>query len=71
MLTGNPIANAILAFEGTDKTTTANLLGHYRLVRVLPGDYNLTITATGYPGKTMLVHIDRGRVDTLNIQMEV
>ena len=66
---GLAIANATVQLDGTTKTTVTDLMGAYRLDRVMPDDYMVNVSATGYASQQLAYHISRGRIDDLDFQL--
>ena len=67
---GQPIVNATIQLEGTDKKTVTNLAGIYHLNRVATADYIVQVSATGYTSQQVAHHISRGKMDELNFQLD-
>jgi hypothetical protein len=67
--TGNPLANVLINLLNTLKTTTTDLLGNYELIRIPPGNYQVTFSASGKTSKTIILHVTRGRIATMNISL--
>ena len=67
MANGEPVAGAVIKLGG--KSVVTDLYGHYSLVRVTPGDYSIEVTANGFPAKTIVYHISRGKVGALNVEL--
>jgi hypothetical protein len=65
-LAGVPVANAIIAIQGTEKTTKTDLLGHYVLVQVNPGLYAIDVTMADGAMHTKNIQIHKGVVEVLN-----
>lgn len=64
--TGNGLpANVSLGFT----SSTAKPNGDYRIGGLLPGDFNLTITADGYSRETMVVTLAEGAESRLNVEL--
>ena len=66
---GQPIANATIQLEDTDKKVVTNLAGAYRLDHVRAGDYMVIVSASGYTSQQVAHHINRGKIDELNFQL--
>ena len=66
---GQPVAGAHVKIVGTTKSIAADLYGHYSIIRVPTGDYTIEVQANGFPVKTFVIHINRGRVSTLNFDL--
>jgi hypothetical protein len=67
--TGLPLPNARIAIEGTKKSAIAGLSGNYELIKMHPGNYQITFSAPNYTTKTIVFHITRGNIATLDIQL--
>lgn len=66
-VTGAGIANATFALD--DKTTVTDAEGLAEIVKVRPGTYYATITATGYASQTVKVIIERGKIVELEVRL--
>lgn len=67
---GDAISSAVIALQGTTKSTAADLTGYYHLDRVRPDDYMVQCSANGYTAQTKLHHISRGRTDEMDWVLE-
>jgi hypothetical protein len=67
---GQAVAGAVIKLADTTKTATTDLYGHYSLIRVSTGDYSIEVHAPGFASKTFVVHINRGRVSTLDFELQ-
>ncbi len=68
-LNGEPINKTTIKLDGTDKTTTSDLLGIYRLDRITPDDYKINVSAAGYTSQSVIHHISRGKIDEVNFKL--
>jgi hypothetical protein len=66
---GQPVSGAQIKLANSTKSAVTDLYGHYSLVRIAPGDYMVEIQAKGFPSKTVVYHINRGRVSTLDLEL--
>ena len=66
---GQPVVGAIVKLAN-GKSVVTDLYGHYSLVPIMPGDYSIEITANGFTAKTFVYHINRGRVSTLDLELQ-
>jgi YVTN family beta-propeller protein len=58
VVTGAPISNAIVRInETTEEENSKEPDGGYRFEELEPGDYTVTVTATGYRSQTKAVHV--------------
>ena len=61
------IEGATIALNG--KTTTTDIEGLAEIIKIRPGIYNATISATGYAAQTIKVTIERGKVISLEVKL--
>jgi hypothetical protein len=66
---GEPIVDATIQLEGTDKKAVTNLAGVYHPDRVWTDDYVVIVSASGYTSQQVAHHISRGKIDELNFQL--
>lgn len=68
---GQALANATVQLDGTTKKAITDLLGRYRLDRVVPDDYLVNVSADGYTPQQLLHHISRGKMDELDFHLAI
>jgi hypothetical protein len=68
---GQALFNATVELEGTTKKAVTDLLGRYRLDRVIPDDYLVNVSANGYTPQQLLHHISRGKMDELDFHLVI
>jgi hypothetical protein len=57
-----PKSGVTVKILGTNKVALTNVLGHYSIVRVKSGDYNVEVSKPGYKTITQTVKIKRGQI---------
>ena len=57
-----PKSGVTVKILGTNKVALSNVLGHYSIVKVKSGDYNVEVSKTGYRTITQTVKIKRGQI---------
>jgi len=70
---GQPLVGATVKINGgTDpfKIVTTKADGIYRTGQVTPGDFTATITAAGFPSKTVNISLSAGQVTILDVTMD-
>ena len=67
---GTPVYLAIITGEGKNKIAKSEKDGSYRLVKIRSGLRTFTITAPGYQSQTLTIHIIRGQVLDININLQ-
>lgn len=71
---GQPLVGASVKINGsTDpvKPTTTKANGLYKTGQVTPGNFTATITAPGFPSKTVNITLVSGQVTVLDVEMEL
>ena len=66
---GEPIKDARISIEGKDKMTASDLLGYYELIKLRPGDYEVSFSAEGYTSKVVMLRIARGKMTKADITL--
>ncbi len=66
--TGDPIALAVVTFEGYDPETT-NELGAYIIIDMMPGSYEVTVTAVGFVDYVQQVVLHSGLNENVNFAL--
>ena len=69
MMAGTPVTNATVAIQDTDKTAITDLKGYYRIERIMPGDYEVAVSANSKGTKSKVLHISRGRIEEVNFDL--
>lgn len=68
---GLPISGASVHIESTQaNTATTNLSGVYKTGQAIPGDFEVTFSATGYYPKTVNATLENGVLTILNVTLE-
>lgn len=70
-IAGDGIPDAAIQLGDTDKRVLTDLLGAYRLERVIPDDYVVHVSASGYTSQHLVHHISRGKMDELHFHLAV
>ncbi len=68
-MSGEPIKDATIKPDGTDKTAITDLMGIYRLDRIAADDYKINVSAAGYTSQSVIHHISRGKIDEANFKL--
>lgn len=67
---GQPVANAVVSLENTDKKAVSGLPGDYRLVEVRPGWYYVVVTAVGGTDVARVLHkVEHGKVVKMDFEV--
>ena len=70
-VTGLPVSGASVHIESTQaNTATTNLSGVYKTGQAIPGDFEVTFSATGYYPKTVNATLENGVLTILNVALE-
>lgn len=70
-VTGLPVSGASVHIESTQaNTATTNLSGVYKTGQAIPGDFEVTYSATGYYPKTANATLENGVLTILNVALE-
>ena len=67
--TGDPIANANITVVEAGVSTTTNASGYYEISSLVPGNYTVTASATGYAESSQSVSLSPGEVKELNFSL--
>ena len=67
--TGEPIKEARIQVDGSDKMTASDLVGYYELMKLRAGDYEVNFSAAGYTSKTMVLRVARGKTTKVDITL--
>ncbi len=65
--TGRAVAGAEVFLEKTDRRTTTDTAGRYRLVEINVGEYLLTVRHFGYAKQSRQVAVRENQVDTIDL----
>lgn len=69
--TGQPLAGAHVAIDGTDHSTLTGSTGRFAIAGVAPGTYQLTVTLIGYADFTSAeVVVSAGEPVTVDVPLE-
>jgi hypothetical protein len=66
---GVPLAGAIVKLANTTKTVITDINGFYSLIKVMPGDYSVEVSANGHGGKAVIQRIARGKITKLDFEL--
>ncbi len=70
-LTNKPLSGANVLIVGTDKGTTTNAEGRYRITDVKPGIYSLQVSYLGYKAKRVSdIEVTKARITTANVGLK-
>jgi hypothetical protein len=61
-----PVAGAVVKIEGTKKEATTDIEGHYAIIKVVAGKYNVSATLPDGTTETKILAIVRGHIDVVN-----
>jgi hypothetical protein len=69
--TGEPLPEAIIILDGTSLRTSSDTNGHYTILSIQPGIYNLQVSYIGYRKVTITnIHVDIDQTAWVNIGLE-
>ncbi len=66
---GHGVANITLKIDGTTKTATTDADGHYAIIKIKTGNYNISISGTGITAKSQSIKITKGVIETLDFHI--
>ena len=66
--TTNPLSGVTVKLLGTNKSAITDLMGHYSIIRVKTGDYQVECSYPGRTTQTHVFHIRRGHIEPFFLQ---
>lgn len=63
------VAGATIAIEGSIKTATTDVNGIAKLEKIKAGNSNVTIAAAGLTAKTIIIAVQRGKDNAINVEL--
>ena len=66
-----PLANCLVKIEGTDFTTITDSKGHYIIVGLTVGDYNMLAANEGGDSETLPIHVHYRHIETYDFHLGI
>src|SRR5687768_11315255 len=68
-LSGQRISNVSILLNGSQQGTSTDAFGNFKLTKITPGAYLVTISSLGFSSQTATVLLKDGEIKTLDFQL--
>lgn len=68
---GNPVAYVTVSLKGTSYGAATTDKGHFRINRVAPGTYTITVSAVNIKPQEKQVTVEAGQNETINFELDI